>query len=46
MSALCAVDLEPGSIVDPSDLIFSIQKIIAFVSQGTTLPAGTIIITG
>lgn len=28
------------------DLIFSIEKIIAFLSQGTTLPAGTIIITG
>ncbi|WWC71203.1 uncharacterized protein I206_105156 [Kwoniella pini CBS 10737] len=28
------------------DLIFSIPKIISFLSQGTTLPAGTIIITG
>ena len=29
-----------------SDLIFSIAKIISFMSQGTTLPAGTLIITG
>ncbi|WWC63708.1 uncharacterized protein I303_106313 [Kwoniella dejecticola CBS 10117] len=28
------------------DLIFSIPKIISFLSQGTTLPAGTVIITG
>ena len=29
-----------------SDLIFSIPKIISFCSQGTTLKAGTIILTG
>jgi 2-keto-4-pentenoate hydratase/2-oxohepta-3-ene-1,7-dioic acid hydratase in catechol pathway len=29
-----------------SDLIFSIPKLIAFLSQGSTLPAGTVIITG
>jgi 2-keto-4-pentenoate hydratase/2-oxohepta-3-ene-1,7-dioic acid hydratase in catechol pathway len=29
-----------------SDLIFGIPQLIAFLSQGTTLPAGTIIITG
>ncbi|KAM0342518.1 hypothetical protein ACHAPU_009492 [Fusarium lateritium] len=28
------------------DLIFSIPKLISFLSQGTTLPAGTVIITG
>jgi len=28
------------------DLIFSIPKLISFLSQGTTLPAGTIILTG
>ncbi|KAH7211269.1 hypothetical protein BKA60DRAFT_623397 [Fusarium oxysporum] len=28
------------------DLIFGIPQLIAFLSQGTTLPAGTIIITG
>lgn len=29
-----------------SDLIFSIPKLVSFLSQGTTLPAGTVIITG
>ncbi|WVF67727.1 hypothetical protein IAT40_002486 [Kwoniella sp. CBS 6097] len=28
------------------DLIFSVPKIVSFLSQGTTLPAGTLIITG
>ncbi|KAH6679398.1 hypothetical protein B0J14DRAFT_473007, partial [Halenospora varia] len=28
------------------DLIFSVPKIVSFLSQGTTLPAGTIILTG
>ena len=28
------------------DLIFSVAKLISFLSQGTTLPAGTLIITG
>ncbi|KAF4449012.1 hypothetical protein F53441_7662 [Fusarium austroafricanum] len=28
------------------DLIFSVPKLISFLSQGTTLPAGTVIITG
>ncbi len=28
------------------DLIFSVPKLISFLSQGTTLPAGTLIITG
>lgn len=31
---------------DTSDLIFSVSKIISFLSQGSTLPAGTVIITG
>lgn len=31
---------------DLDDMIFTIQQVISFVSQGTTLPAGTIIITG
>ncbi|KAL7420654.1 hypothetical protein Q5752_004605 [Cryptotrichosporon argae] len=38
-----------GEVVQSSkmtDLIFSVPKIISFLSQGTTLPAGTIIITG
>ena len=29
-----------------SDLIFGVAKLVSFLSQGTTLPAGTIIITG
>lgn len=29
-----------------ADLIFSIPKIVSFLSQGTTLPAGTLILTG
>ncbi|OCF35852.1 mitochondrial protein [Kwoniella heveanensis BCC8398] len=28
------------------DLIFSVPKIVSFLSQGSTLPAGTVIITG
>jgi len=28
------------------DLIFSVPKIVSFLSQGTTLPSGTIILTG
>ncbi|BEJ15685.1 hypothetical protein CspHIS471_0502900 [Cutaneotrichosporon sp. HIS471] len=38
-----------GNVVQEStmdDLIFSVPKIISFLSQGSTLPAGTIIITG
>ncbi|CAO1624508.1 unnamed protein product [Jaminaea pallidilutea] len=38
-----------GEVVQDStmdDLIFSIPKIISFLSQGTTLKAGTIILTG
>lgn len=29
-----------------SDLIFSVPKLISYLSQGTTLPAGTVIMTG
>ena len=29
-----------------SDLIFSVPKLVSFLSQSTTLPAGTVIITG
>lgn len=29
-----------------NDLIFSIPKLVSFLSQSTTLPAGTVIITG
>lgn len=36
----------PLGYSDSSDLIFSVPKIISFLSQGSTLPAGTVIITG
>lgn len=29
-----------------ADLIFSVPRLVAFLSQGTTLPAGTVILTG
>jgi 2-keto-4-pentenoate hydratase/2-oxohepta-3-ene-1,7-dioic acid hydratase (catechol pathway) len=29
-----------------SDLVFSVPTLVSFLSQGTTLPAGTIILTG
>ncbi len=36
-----------GSSLDPaSDLIFSIPKLISFLSKGTTLRPGTLILTG
>lgn len=38
-----------GQIVQESsisDLVFSIPKLISFLSQGTTLKAGSIILTG
>lgn len=41
--------LKNGKVVQDSpltDLIFSVEQIVSFVSQGTTLPKGTIIITG
>ncbi|GKT74919.1 fumarylacetoacetate hydrolase [Colletotrichum tofieldiae] len=41
--------LRNGEVLQESgidDLIFSIPKIISFLSQSTTLPAGTVIITG
>lgn len=33
-------------LICTSDLIFSISELISFLSQGTTLPAGTTILTG
>jgi len=33
-------------LTSDSDLIFSVPKIVSFLSQGTTLPSGTIILTG
>lgn len=31
---------------DDRDMIFSVPRLISFLSQGTTLPPGTVIITG
>lgn len=36
----------PLTRITNSDLIFSVQQLVSFLSQGTTLPAGTIILTG
>lgn len=36
----------PPELRANSDLIFSVPKIVSFLSQGTTLPAGTVILTG
>ena len=38
--------VDPLANVYRSDLIFSIPKLISFLSQSTTLQAGTIILTG
>ncbi|KAH7376752.1 homoprotocatechuate catabolism bifunctional isomerase/decarboxylase [Plectosphaerella cucumerina] len=41
--------LKNGDVIqdcETTDLIFSIAKLVSFVSQGTTLPPGTVIITG
>ncbi|KAL2023981.1 hypothetical protein VTK56DRAFT_216 [Thermocarpiscus australiensis] len=41
--------LKNGKVVQESglnDLIFSVAQIVSFLSQGTTLPKGTVIITG
>ncbi|GAA5854780.1 hypothetical protein JCM8547_004070 [Rhodosporidiobolus lusitaniae] len=49
ISELKIVGSLSGKVVQESkldDLIFSIPKIVSFLSQGTTLPAGTIILTG
>lgn len=32
--------------INQSDLIFSVSKIVSFLSQGTTLKPGTVILTG
>ncbi|KXX83446.1 Fumarylacetoacetate hydrolase domain-containing protein 2 [Madurella mycetomatis] len=41
--------LKNGKVVQESgltDLIFSVAQVVSFLSQGTTLPKGTVIITG
>lgn len=44
--SLAGVLMHTLNIDGRSDLIFSVPKIISFLSQSTTLPAGTVIITG
>ncbi|KAK4126603.1 hypothetical protein N657DRAFT_654920 [Parathielavia appendiculata] len=49
VGALKMRGLKNGKVVQESpltDLIFSVPKIVSFLSQGTTLPKGTVIITG
>lgn len=46
MPILLSVDFLYGVFNIYSDLIFSVPKLVSFLSQGTTLPAGTIILTG
>ncbi|KAK1755952.1 hypothetical protein QBC47DRAFT_200747 [Echria macrotheca] len=49
VGALRMRGLKNGRVLQESpltDLIFSVQQIVSFVSQGTTLQAGTLIITG
>jgi 2-keto-4-pentenoate hydratase/2-oxohepta-3-ene-1,7-dioic acid hydratase in catechol pathway len=33
-------------LISESDLIFNVPQLISFLSRGTTLPAGTTIVTG
>jgi 2-keto-4-pentenoate hydratase/2-oxohepta-3-ene-1,7-dioic acid hydratase in catechol pathway len=33
-------------VASNSDLIFSVPKLVSFLSQSTTLPPGTVILTG
>ncbi|KAG7287760.1 hypothetical protein NEMBOFW57_007275 [Staphylotrichum longicolle] len=49
VGALRLRGLKNGKVVQDSgltDLIFSVEQIVSFLSQGTTLPKGTVIITG
>lgn len=41
--------LKSGRVVQDcplTDLVFNVSQLVSFLSQGTTLPAGTIILTG
>ncbi len=42
----CRLNGEIMQQANTSDMIFSVAEIIAYLSEGTTLPAGTIILTG
>ncbi|RSM17272.1 hypothetical protein CDV31_003987 [Fusarium ambrosium] len=49
VSSLWLRGLKNGNVLQDSsinDLIFSVPKLVSFLSQSTTLPAGTVIITG
>ncbi|EGS21548.1 uncharacterized protein CTHT_0034080 [Thermochaetoides thermophila DSM 1495] len=49
VGALKLRGLKNGKVVQESpltDLIFSVPQIVSFLSQGTTLPKGTVIVTG
>ncbi|KAJ0419466.1 hypothetical protein BJY00DRAFT_302197 [Aspergillus carlsbadensis] len=49
VSKLQIKGLKNGNVMQDcqlTDLIFSVPKLVSFLSQGTTLPAGTIILTG
>lgn len=37
---------EPRQDSNTNDLLFGVEKIVSFISQGTTLEAGTVIMTG
>lgn len=41
-----STDTDPSLSNVASDLIFNVPKIVSFLSQGTTLKSGTIILTG
>ena len=42
----CLLNGEVMQQANTSDMIFSVAEIIAYLSEDTTLPAGTIILTG
>lgn len=46
LSLTTTVNVEVRQSTNTDDLIFSIPEIIAFISQGTTLEAGTVIMSG
>jgi 2-keto-4-pentenoate hydratase/2-oxohepta-3-ene-1,7-dioic acid hydratase in catechol pathway len=45
-SLLTLVNNEPRQVSETSDLLFSVRNIVSFLSQGTTLEFGTLIMTG
>jgi 2-keto-4-pentenoate hydratase/2-oxohepta-3-ene-1,7-dioic acid hydratase in catechol pathway len=45
-SLLTLVNNEPRQVSETSDLLFGVKQIVSFLSQGTTLETGTLIMTG